>query len=43
LAHQFIDQGADLIVGTHPHVVQEVEIYKNKLIFYSLGNFIFDQ
>jgi len=43
LAHKIIDAGADLIVGSHPHVVQEVEKYKNKLIFYSLGNFIFDQ
>ena len=43
LAHSFIDNGADLIIGTHPHVVQPVEIYKNKAIFYSLGNFIFDQ
>lgn len=43
LAYQIIDTGADLIVGHHPHVVQEIEIYKNKLIFYSLGNFIFDQ
>jgi len=43
LAHKMIDAGADLIIGHHPHVVQEVEIYKNKLIFYSLGNFIFDQ
>jgi len=43
LAHKFIDAGANLIIGSHPHVVQEVELYKNKLIFYSLGNFIFDQ
>ncbi|MDP3900448.1 MAG: AmmeMemoRadiSam system protein B [bacterium] len=53
LAHQMIDSGADLIIGHHPHVVQDVEIYsprsrsgeagKNKPIFYSLGNFIFDQ
>lgn len=43
LAHDFIDNGADLIIGTHPHVIQPVEIYKNKAIFYSLGNFIFDQ
>lgn len=42
-AHSFIDSGADLIVGSHPHVVQETEIYKNKKIYYSLGNFIFDQ
>ncbi len=38
-----IDNGADMVVGHHPHVVQEVEIYKDKYIFYSLGNFIFDQ
>jgi len=43
LAHKIIDAGADLIVGHHPHVVQEIEKYKDKLIFYSLGNFIFDQ
>ena len=43
LAHQMIDAGVDLIVGSHPHVVQNIEIYKEKLIFYSLGNFVFDQ
>lgn len=43
LAHDMIDAGADVIIGHHPHVVQEMEIYKNKPIFYSLGNFIFDQ
>lgn len=43
LARKMIDAGADLIVGHHPHVVQDIEIYRNKLIFYSLGNFIFDQ
>ncbi len=43
LAHSLIDAGADLIIGSHPHVVQEIEKYKGKLIFYSLGNFIFDQ
>ncbi len=42
LAHRFIDAGADIIVGHHPHVVQPVESYKTGLIFYSLGNFIFD-
>ena len=42
-ARQIIDAGADLIIGTHPHVVQPVEEYKGKFIFYSLGNFIFDQ
>lgn len=38
-----IDAGAELVIGHHPHVVQDAEIYKGKLIFYSLGNFIFDQ
>ncbi len=38
-----IDAGADLAVGHHPHVVQKPEIYNGKYIFYSLGNFIFDQ
>lgn len=43
LAHQIIKAGADLIIGHHPHVVQNIEKYQGKLIFYSLGNFIFDQ
>ena len=42
-ARQFIDAGADLVLGGHPHVVQTVEEYKGEMIFYSLGNFIFDQ
>jgi poly-gamma-glutamate synthesis protein (capsule biosynthesis protein) len=42
-AHAFIDAGADLVVGAHPHVVQSTEVYKDKAIFYSLGNFMFDQ
>ncbi len=42
-AHKLIDGGVDAIVGSHPHVVQGIELYKNKPIFYSLGNFIFDQ
>lgn len=42
-SHQAIDAGADLVIGHHPHVVQTLEKYKNKYIFYSLGNFIFDQ
>ncbi|MBN2039095.1 MAG: CapA family protein [Spirochaetes bacterium] len=41
LAHQIIDSGADVIVGHHPHIFQGVEIYRNKPIFYSIGNFIF--
>lgn len=42
-AKNWIDSGADLIIGSHPHVVQDIGIYKNKLIIYSLGNFVFDQ
>jgi poly-gamma-glutamate synthesis protein (capsule biosynthesis protein) len=42
-AHAFIDAGADLIIGAHPHIVEPLEIYKNHAIFYSLGNFLFDQ
>lgn len=43
LARLAIDSGADLIIGHHPHWIQEIEEYKGKLIYYSLGNFIFDQ
>ena len=39
---QLIDMGADAIIGSHPHVPQGVEKYKEKPIFYSLGNFFFD-
>jgi len=38
-----MDSGADLVIGSHPHVVQTVGRYKNAYIIYSLGNFIFDQ
>src|SRR3989338_9954757 len=41
LAHLAIDNGASLVIGHHPHVIQGIEKYKNGLIFYSLGNFIF--
>ncbi|MBU1117745.1 CapA family protein [Patescibacteria group bacterium] len=43
LAHQLVDAGADIIHGHHPHVWQGYELYKEKPIFYSFGNFIFDQ
>ncbi len=43
IAHALIEAGADLIVGHHPHVVQEIEKYRNGWIAYSLGNFVFDQ
>lgn len=42
-AHSLIDRGVDTIIGAHPHVVQGIEVYKSVPIFYSLGNFIFDQ
>ncbi len=42
LSRLAVDYGADVIVGTHPHVVQGVEEYQDGLIFYSLGNFVFD-
>jgi hypothetical protein len=42
-AHRLIDAGVDAIIGSHPHVIQGIETYNNKPIFYSLGNFIFDQ
>lgn len=43
LAHQFVDAGAAIVIGSHPHVVEEHEVYKGVDIYYSLGNFIFDQ
>lgn len=43
IGHAMIDAGADVVIGAHPHVIQPVEVYKGKAIFYSLGNFIFDQ
>lgn len=42
-AREFIDAGADIVIGSHPHIVQEYEIYKGKEIRYSLGNLVFDQ
>ena len=41
MARQFIDAGADAVVGAHPHVLQGIEVYKGKCIAYSLGNFAF--
>ncbi len=43
LARAAIDAGADIIIGHHPHVLQRYEHYRNGHIFYSLGNFVFDQ
>ncbi|HYC79843.1 MAG TPA: CapA family protein, partial [Candidatus Binatia bacterium] len=42
-ARAAIDAGADLFIGHHPHWMQTIEEYKGKYIFYSLGNFVFDQ
>jgi poly-gamma-glutamate synthesis protein (capsule biosynthesis protein) len=41
IAHQLVDSGADCIIGHHPHVPHGIEIYRNKPVLYSLGNFIF--
>lgn len=41
LGHAAIDAGADLVVGAHPHVIQGYEVYKDRYIVYSLGNFCF--
>ena len=43
LAQTLSKLGVDIIVGHHPHVVQNIELIDNTLVFYSLGNFIFDQ
>lgn len=42
-AHAFVDAGADVVIGAHPHVVEPEETYAGHAIFYSLGNFMFDQ
>jgi poly-gamma-glutamate capsule biosynthesis protein CapA/YwtB (metallophosphatase superfamily) len=42
LAHRMIDAGADAVIGSHPHVVQDIEQYQGKPIIYSLGNFMMD-
>ncbi|MGI1692111.1 CapA family protein [Thermoanaerobacter uzonensis] len=41
LGHFVIDEGVDLVIGHHPHVIQGIEKYKNRYIAYSLGNFSF--
>ena len=40
VGHAAVDAGADLIIGHHPHILKAVEVYKGKVIFYSIGNFI---
>jgi poly-gamma-glutamate synthesis protein (capsule biosynthesis protein) len=39
----FVDNGADLVIGMHPHVIQNVGTYKGKYIYYSLGNYVFEE
>jgi poly-gamma-glutamate capsule biosynthesis protein CapA/YwtB (metallophosphatase superfamily) len=41
LGRRSIDWGADLVLGHHPHILQELEVYRGRLIAYSLGNFVF--
>jgi len=43
LAKAIADAGADVIIGAHPHVLEPIEVYNGTVIFYSLGNFVFDQ
>lgn len=43
LGHALIEAGADLVVGTGPHVLEPIEAYKDGVILYSMGNFIYDQ
>lgn len=43
LGKAYIDAGADLVIGAHPHVLQGIEYYNGKPIVYSLGNYIFNQ
>ena len=40
LAHTFVDAGADMVIGTGPHVLRGIQFYKGKMIDYSLGNFL---
>jgi len=40
-SHGFIDNGADLVIGAHPHVLEPIEVYNDKTIVYSLGSFLF--
>ncbi|MEE8443285.1 MAG: CapA family protein [Dehalococcoidia bacterium] len=42
MGHFAIDSGADMVIGTHPHQPQPIEVYKGKAIFYSLANFVHD-
>lgn len=41
-AHAAIDAGVDIVIGHHPHIIQGIEIYRDKPIFFALGNFVLD-
>lgn len=43
LAHNLINSGADIIIGTHQHTLQTIEKYNNGIILYGIGNFVYDQ
>ena len=43
LARKAVDNGAKIVIGSHPHVIEETEVYKQSFIAYSLGNLVFDQ
>jgi poly-gamma-glutamate synthesis protein (capsule biosynthesis protein) len=43
ICREWMDAGADVVYGSQAHQVQQIEFYKNKPIFYGLGNFLFDQ
>lgn len=43
MAHDMIDAGANAVIGSHPHILQGIEVYNGGLIAYSMGNFVFDQ
>lgn len=42
VAHAAIDAGSDFVIGHHPHILQGVEVYRDRPIFYALGNFVLD-
>lgn len=41
MAYRYVEAGADMVLGSHPHVVQSIEFYQGKPIYYSLGNFLY--
>jgi len=43
LGKELIDNGVDIVIGSHPHVMEPSITYKNKMVYYSMGNFVFDE